>query len=685
MPSFSSFKPFRGFNLKIGTKLAVSSGLGVLLVIGILVNETIGGSWLRTSNEAAMTQRVIAQIAAEAQASANGMMLAADDVRLAQTASEVDQASDTLRKRRGDLEQFVDQALKLTRNAESRAQLEKIKLSATRFSNLVQQELAPARGGIFLLVVERLENGDAWKAKFPAAVKMISSSTAANPEIERALQNADRNFTSAQLSGWQYSATEDAAVLPVIQDATEKALALLLKIRGRVSDGSSIAAVDDLIQLVRQYSLITFNHYGFSHQIDVAVRKQISPLANEIAGLTKKVLVTANSNAEKAIADSAATASNIERIGWLVGGFVILVLVGSAVFGALSIAKPIRAITGVLHALGSGNKQIDVPYIGRKDEVGDAARAANTFRENLIRIEKLEAEQKEIDAQMAAQRKKEMLALADKFQAAVGGVVDIVSSASAELEASAHSLTSTAELTQTLSTTVAGASEQASANVQSVAAATEELNSSVAEISRQVQESSKIASDAVRQAEQTDRRINELSQAASRIGDVIDLITSIAAQTNLLALNATIESARAGEAGRGFAVVATEVKALAAQTSKATEEIRQQIISMQTATQESVDAIQEIGKTIGYISEISSAIAAAVEEQDATTREIARNVHEAAKGTAEVAQNISNVNRGASETGSASAQVLASAQSLSSESNQLKVEVDRFLSMVRAA
>lgn len=680
----ATFKLFRGFSLKIGSKLAISSGLGVLLVIGILVNETIGGSWLRASNEAAMTQRVIAQIAAEAEASISGMMLAADDVRLAQTAFEVDQASNGLRNRRGDLERFIDRALKLTKSAESRAQLEKIKSFASRFSDLVQQELVPARGGTFLLVVERLENGDAWKAKFPIAARLISSRMAGNTEIERDLHNAERNFAAAQLSGWQYSATEDAAVLPVIQDSIEKALALLQKIRGRAGDGST-AAVDGLIQLVKQYKDITFHHYGFSHQIDVAVRKEILPLAKEIADLTNRVLTSANDRAEKAIADSAATAGNIERIGWLVSGFVILVLVGSAVFGALSIARPIRAITGVLHALGSGNKQIDVPYVGRKDEVGDAARAANSFRENLIRLEKLESEQKQIDEQMAAQRKKEMLTLADKFQAAVGSVVDFVSSASTELEASAYSLTGTAEMTQTLATTVAGASEQASANVQSVAAATEELNFSAAEISRQVQQSSKIASNAVEQAKQTDRRIHELSEAAGRIGDVIDLITSIAAQTNLLALNATIESARAGVAGRGFAVVAAEVKALAAQTSKATKEIRQQIISMQTATQESVDAIQEIGKTIGYISEISFTIAAAVEEQDATTREIVRNVHEAAKGTTEVAQNITNVKRGASETGSASAQVLSSAQSLSSESNQLKVEVDRFLSMVRAA
>lgn len=278
-----------------------------------------------------------------------------------------------------------------------------------------------------------------------------------------------------------------------------------------------------------------------------------------------------------------------------------------------------------------------------------------------------------------------MRKLADDFEAAVGEIVNTVSSASTELEASASTLTRTAEMTQHLSTTVASASEEASANVQSVASATEEMTSSVGEIGRQVTESTRIASEAVRQAEETDAGISDLSQAAERIGDVVRLITTIAEQTNLLALNATIEAARAGDAGRGFAVVASEVKALAAQTAKATEEIGQQIAGIQTATQRSVASIQQIGGTIRRISEIAATIAAAVEEQTAANNEIARNVQEVAGGTAKVASNISEVSRGASETGSASAQVLSSAQSLSADSNRLKLEVGKFLDTVRSA
>jgi methyl-accepting chemotaxis protein len=275
--------------------------------------------------------------------------------------------------------------------------------------------------------------------------------------------------------------------------------------------------------------------------------------------------------------------------------------------------------------------------------------------------------------------------LAQDFESAIGEIINTVSSASTELEASAGGLTRTAEMTERLSATVASASDEASANVQSVASAAEELTSSVNEIGRQVTESAAIAEEAVHQAKQTDSDISELSRTAERIGDVLKLITSIAAQTNLLALNATIEAARAGDAGRGFAVVASEVKALAAQTARATDDIGQHIVGIQTATEASVAAIRKIGDTIRRISEIGATIAAAVEQQNGATKEISRNAQEVAGATAKVATSISEVSHGASETGSASSQVLSSAQSLSSESNRLKLEVGKFLDTVRSA
>lgn len=413
--------------------------------------------------------------------------------------------------------------------------------------------------------------------------------------------------------------------------------------------------------------------------------EQMRPAAREVGKRIDALVGVANEFAQRRKSELLTELDRVATFALVVGIFVMLMLIGSAVFSVLNIARPIRRIGEVLRQLAGGNKTIEIPYVTRGDEVGDNARAAKTFKENLIRIEQMEAEQKNQEAAAAAQRKKEMTQLAGVFEAAVGGIIESVSAASQQLEAAAGTLSGTAEETQQLSGMVAAASEEASANVGAVASAAEEMSTSVVEIGRQVHDSSRIASEAVRQAERTDVRINELLKAAGRIGDVVRLITAIAEQTNLLALNATIEAARAGESGRGFAVVASEVKALAAQTARATEEISTQIAGMQSATEDSVGAIKEIGATIARISDISTTIAATIEQQGAATAEIARNVNEAAKGTVEVADKIAQVSHGASATGAASGQVLASARSLSSESSLLKAEVEKFLNTVRAA
>ncbi len=370
-------------------------------------------------------------------------------------------------------------------------------------------------------------------------------------------------------------------------------------------------------------------------------------------------------------------------------GILIAVLVLSSIviawLVARSVVKPLSRLKLRMDGLSKGELNLPVADIERSDEIGEMARTVEVFKEAMVETNRLRAEQAETEQRQMERRKADMHRMADSFEGAVGQIIGAVSSASAELEKSAGVLTSTATRSETLATKVAGASEEASSNVQSVASATEELSSSVHEISRQAQESARMANAAVEQARQTNGRVSELSKAASRIGDVVELINTIAGQTNLLALNATIEAARAGEAGRGFAVVASEVKALAEQTAKATGEIGQQINGIQTATQESVGAIREISGTIEKLSEIASAIAAAVEEQGAATQEISRNVQRAAEGTMEVSSNIADVQRGASETGSASSQVLSAAKSLSGDSTRLKLEVGKFLNSVRAA
>jgi len=345
----------------------------------------------------------------------------------------------------------------------------------------------------------------------------------------------------------------------------------------------------------------------------------------------------------------------------------------------------LRELSRAMDEMRDGRYDVEIPSSDRDDEIGVMARATASFRDNLVRMEAMEAEQKKSEARAVSRRRAEMQRLADSFEAAVGNIVRTVSGASTELEASAETLTRTAETTQALSGAVATASEKASLNVRLVATITDQLGSAIGEISGRAQESKGIAIDAVKQAEKTDQRINELLHAAGRIGEVVKLISDIANQTNLLALNATIEAARAGEAGRGFAVVASEVKALATQTAKATEEIRGQIASMQTATRESAEAIKEIGATVDQISQITTAIAAAVDQQGAATHEIVRHMSEAATATSLAAAQIGDIHRGAGETGSASGQVLAAAQSLSRESSLLKTELEAFVTSVRAA
>ncbi len=439
--------------------------------------------------------------------------------------------------------------------------------------------------------------------------------------------------------------------------------------------GEYMAGVQQLVAVSRKNDLAAARDFNM---------EKVNPIGLKADEVLRKGVELNNKGADAAAVQ--ANDSYTLAMRMVVGLLLMSMLAGAGIAYLLvrDVSRGIRSITEPMQALGQGDLTAVVPHQGEKTEIGQMADTLQVFKDALI-AKKAADEAAAADADAKIARGQRVDSITSEFERMIGELVNSLSSSSTELEAAANTLTSTAETTGKISSEAASASQEVSGNVQSVATATEEITSSVNEIGRQVQEASRVANDAVKQAAKTDTSIAELSQSAARIGDVVKLINAVAEQTNLLALNATIEAARAGDAGRGFAVVASEVKALAAQTSKATEEIGTQIAGMQSATEASVTAIKEISATITLISEISSTIAAAVEEQGAATQEIARNVQHAAQRSTAVAENINDVSRGAGETGSASSQVLSSAQTLSSESSRLKMEVENFLTNVRAA
>ena len=374
----------------------------------------------------------------------------------------------------------------------------------------------------------------------------------------------------------------------------------------------------------------------------------------------------------------------IDAMAIAAGIAALLALVATALL-VRRITKPLKAVAETLTVLAKGRSDVEVQYADRHDEIGVIARTIDVFKTNRIERRQLEADRINAEKSASERRKAELNQFVEGFRAKIGGIIEQVMSSSGRFEEDAQRLSVTAHTTAEMSGRSADTSRQASEHVRSAATASNELSQSIVEISRRVQDSNSVAAEAVKQATATDERMAELTAAGDRIGDVVKLITSIAEQTNLLALNATIEAARAGDAGRGFAVVAQEVKQLAGQTAKATDEISSHIVNMQRATGESVDAIKAIGLTIERISEITGAISSAVEQQGEATQSIAHGVQAAAGGTVDVAENIERVARGAGETETTSGQMLQSAKALSEVSVHLRDEVEKFLDSVRAA
>jgi len=361
-----------------------------------------------------------------------------------------------------------------------------------------------------------------------------------------------------------------------------------------------------------------------------------------------------------------------------------LVLIASLIISR-SITRPLNIITGLTGRLAAGDGAFEVPYTERKDEIGGLAKSLHVFKDNAAAMAKMHAEQAELKQQADAEKRRTMIELAGKFEASVQAVVGEVIGDAREMREAAQSMSETAGSASDRSKVVADACQEASSNVQTVAAAAEELSASIAEIGQRVEQAAQVADKAANDGQRTNEAVAGLAAAADKIGEVINLINNIASQTNLLALNATIEAARAGEAGKGFAVVASEVKSLASQTAKATEEISAQITAIQSETQQVVGHIQGICATILQVNEISSSIAAAVGEQGAATQEIAASVQRAASGTNQVSQNITNVTAATTQTGEVAGIVLQSSDRLAGKLQKLQHEVSEFIAGVRAA
>ncbi|MEP6838776.1 MAG: methyl-accepting chemotaxis protein [Bradyrhizobium sp.] len=671
---------------RIGNKLGLAGAIGVLLAIGMAANQmmteaTVAG----VSDRAGRSQRV-ADAALSAHLDLRKMQLAARDVRLAKTPAEVEKSVANLEKFKQSEAKEIDAALVSAQKPETRERLRKIKSLMESFAAGVE-DLGKAQ----ITLLGQIEKRAAISGEWTKAIEVQLASpalarTEKRAEIEKLLHEADAKVNSLRAMVWRLGATGDASLIASMQKTETMLKELLHRVQAQSNDKELQDSIASLSAIVQRFLAANDDVVKTEQSKSDIVANRTVQVVADAAELMEATTNNAQKNSMASKDEVMAETSRANRINLIMAFVVVVSLIVSVAFSFLGIARPMTRLNGALGEMAGGKLDVVIPGAGRGDEIGDLAKTVVVIGKNAEQKARDEAEAKMKQDQVAAQqRKADMIKLADDFEGAVGEIVETVSSASTELEASAGTLTSTAERAQELTTMVAAASEEASTNVQSVASATEELSSSVNEISRQVQESARMASDAVGQARTTNDRVSELSKAAARIGDVVELINTIAGQTNLLALNATIEAARAGEAGRGFAVVASEVKALAEQTAKATGDISHQISGIQAATQDSVNAIKEISGTIERLSEISSTIAAAVEEQGAATQEISRNVQQAAQGTQQVSSNITDVQRGASETGSASSQVLSAAQSLSGDSNRLKLEVGKFLNSVRAA
>ena len=675
----------RKFKIRIGIKVGSSALVGLVLVAGMVWNQARVNRLTQDLISQAALSRNLQQAALEAKVRLNELISIDRDLRLAKTASDVNVVLQHLKSRAIDANSAYDSATAIARQDEDRQFLTKAKAAFNSYV-AAAEEIAGVQYEIIELRDRQLAETQAWSTKFDALINGAALASASNRyALESNLQQANSEFMRAGSISWSRFVRSDSIQMNSIFSALRMASLLLDESHSMMRNPEAQATVGDLSKFPARYKLLVDAlTNAVQRQTDLLLQRA-APARDQASDMMGLVAIGADQRAE-ALADLTVTElSYSEWINLIVGALVILVMFSVAIASTLAIGRPIRRIAEVLRLLAEGRNEVDIPYQRRQDEVGDAARAAGVFRDNIVRMQELEAEQKRTVAEAARKRREQTDRLADEFEQAVGAIVLTVSRTAEELQGTAKSLTQTADGTYHLANSVAVVAAEASKNVRSVAMASDQLASSIAEIGQQAEQSRQITNEAVQSAATTDARIARMSKVANRIDHVLNLITDIAEQTNLLALNATIEAARAGEAGRGFAVVASEVRSLAGQTAKATEEITAQIADIQSVTKDSIAAIQNIVSVIERVAGIATVITSAVEEQHAATREIAYNVQEAARGTDNVTEKIKNLEIDASETGTAANWVFSFASQLAGEGSSLKAQVDTFLRTVRAA
>jgi methyl-accepting chemotaxis protein len=665
----------------IGLKLAILSGFGIVVAGGLAITQYTFGQTVVETKHAVSIEKDLKALSAQSATGFRAAQVAMRDIRLARDAAAIEGGHGRLKAAIAAASAAASQAADLARVPETKARFRSLSETAEAYGKHGDQ-IASGAAEILRIVAHRNQvvgDLDGQLRKSLADVRGRGLEQA-----DQALSLALTEFHDARAAAWRFLYAGEPAQSALMATALETAKTGLAQAQAALPGGELSRSLARQIELLSTFAALSADLVRHDEEYVHAVGAA-HPLAERANGIINGAIASADKRVAEEVANAEMAQSTADLIAWIGNAMLVVTLIGSAVFARLAVAKPIQNIGGVLMTLASGDRRVDVPYADRNDEIGDTARAAATFKDNLIRIEAMEREQKEAEERATAERKAQLQKLATDFEHSVGGIVDMVASAATELSATAEQLTAAAKDTSGRSAVVASASEQATANVTAVASAAEELAASVREIAQQVHRSSDVAERAATEAQQTSSMVAELSTSAQRIGGVIELIRSIAAQTNLLALNATIEAARAGEAGRGFAVVASEVKALADQTAKATAEIGSQVNEIQQTTQTATTIIGGIAQTVAEVNSISASIAAAVEQQGSATEEIARSVSEASEGTKQVTSNITAVSKGTESSAAATTQVLTSARELSKQAENLRQQVGQFLRTVRAA